>query len=62
MRKTFEAQADMERSNLEGQLSEAKEETRASMAVLSLRIVAKAAERPPLLLSVCFISEQDEET
>jgi hypothetical protein len=62
MRKTFEAQAAMERSDLESQLSDAKEQTRASMAVVSLRIAAKAADRPPLLLSVCSVSEQDEET
>jgi hypothetical protein len=62
MRKTFEAQAAMERSDMESQLSDAKEHTRASMAVVSMRIAAKAAERPPLLLSVCSVSEQDEAT
>lgn len=59
-RQSYELQALIARSESESQISDAVEETRAQLSVMSSRNAARKCERPPLLLSTCAISDEDE--
>lgn len=61
-RNKYEAQASLVRASSQDKLGEDIAEARANAEVLSSRVAAKLAERPPLMLSGCSISEQDDET
>jgi hypothetical protein len=60
IKKSYEAQASIARSQSESQLSDAIEEARASVSVMSSRNAARQGVRPPLVLSACAISSEDE--
>ena len=59
-RRAYEAQASIERSQSESQLSDAVEEAKESLSVMFNRNAARQGDRPPLLLSACAISDEDE--
>ena len=59
-RKAYEAQASIERSQSESQLSDAVEEAKESLSVMFNRNAARQGDRPPLLLSACAISDEDD--